>query len=94
MSGLGDLILTCTSAQSRNMSLGMALGQGQTIGDVLKSRTSVSEGAYTARVVVDMAATLGIEMPISSAVCDIVEETMDVDGAIERLLNRPIKAES
>ena len=94
LSGLGDLILTCTSAQSRNMSLGMALGQGKTIDDVLNSRTSVSEGAYTARVVVDMAAALGIEMPISSAVCDIVEETIDVDGAIERLLNRPIRAES
>ena len=94
LSGLGDLILTCTSAQSRNMSLGMALGEGQTIGDILNSRTSVSEGAYTARVVVDMAASLGIEMPISSAVCDIVEETVDVDGAIERLLNRPIRAET
>ena len=94
LSGLGDLILTCTSAQSRNMSLGMALGEGQTIGDILNSRTSVSEGAFTARVVVDMAASLGIEMPISSAVCDIVEETVDVDGAIERLLNRPIRAET
>jgi len=94
LSGLGDLILTCTSSQSRNMSLGMALGQGQTAEQVLGARTSVSEGAYTAAVVVEMARTRGIEMPICAAVNEILESTTDVDGAIERLLTRPIKAEN
>lgn len=93
LSGLGDLILTCNSAQSRNMSLGMALGAGQSTGEVLNARNSVSEGAYTARIVIEMAEELGIDMPICAAVNDIVEETISVDDAIDRLLARPIKIE-
>ncbi len=93
LSGLGDLILTCNSAQSRNMSLGIELGKGLSTGDVLNSRNSISEGAYTARIVVEMAKDLGIEMPICAAVHEIVEEITEVDEAIERLLARPIKAE-
>ena len=94
LSGLGDLILTCNSSQSRNMSLGIALGQGQTTGEVLKARNSISEGAYTARIVVEMAQKLGVEMPICTAVHEIVEEITQVDEAIDRLLSRPIKAEN
>ena len=94
LSGLGDLILTCNSTQSRNMSLGVELGKGQSTGDVLNARNSISEGAYTARIVVEMAQDLGIEMPICSAVNEIVEEITEVDEAIERLLARPIRAEN
>ncbi len=93
LSGLGDLILTCNSTQSRNMSLGVELGRGQSTGEVLNARNSVSEGAYTARIVVEMANDLGIEMPICTAVHEIVEEITEVDEAIERLLARPIKTE-
>jgi glycerol-3-phosphate dehydrogenase (NAD(P)+) len=94
LSGLGDLILTCNSPQSRNMSLGIELGRGRTVDEVLGSRNSVSEGVYTAAVVVDMARGLGVEMPICDAVHEIVEGRLDVDGAMERLLARPIRAES
>ncbi|MEM7425678.1 MAG: NAD(P)H-dependent glycerol-3-phosphate dehydrogenase [Pseudomonadota bacterium] len=94
LSGLGDLILTCNSAQSRNMSLGLALGQGQSVEDVLGARNSVSEGVYTAGIVVEIAEKLGIEMPISAAVHAIVSGRTGVDATIENLLNRPIRAEA
>jgi glycerol-3-phosphate dehydrogenase (NAD(P)+) len=94
LSGLGDLLLTCGSAQSRNMSLGRALGQGQRLADVLDNRRSVAEGVYTAAAVVRRAHELDIEMPISEAVCAVVEDRLTVDDAIEGLLSRPLKAES
>ncbi|WP_342640395.1 NAD(P)H-dependent glycerol-3-phosphate dehydrogenase [Rhodoligotrophos ferricapiens] len=94
LSGLGDLMLTCSSQQSRNMSLGFALGRGQSVDDVLGSRRSVSEGVYTAGVVVALAAERDIDMPISRAVHDIVEGRITIDQAIEDLFNRPLKAET
>lgn len=94
LSGLGDLLLTCGSAQSRNMSLGRALGEGRTLADVLGSRRSVAEGVFTAAAVVRRANELGIEMPISNAVKDIVEGRITVDDAIEALLSRPLKPEA
>lgn len=93
LSGLGDLLLTCGSAQSRNMSLGRGLGQGQTLAAILGSRKSVSEGVYTAGVVAREAAALGLEMPIASAVAEIVAGRVRVDEAIAGLLSRPFKAE-
>ena len=93
LSGLGDLLLTCGSPQSRNMSLGRALGQGQSLADVLGSRRSVAEGVYTAAAVVKRAREKGIEMPIAEAVHAIVEGKLSVDAAIEALLSRPFKAE-
>lgn len=93
LSGLGDLLLTCGSAQSRNMSLGRAVGQGQPLADVLGSRRSVAEGVYTAAAVVRRANELGIEMPIAGAVHAIVEGKLTVDAAIDALLSRPLKAE-
>lgn len=93
LSGLGDLILTCGSPQSRNMSLGRALGRGETLGDALAGKVSVSEGVYTATAVRRIADDKGVDMPISAAVCDIVEGKVAVDQAIEQLMNRPIKAE-
>ncbi|MGD9805958.1 MAG: NAD(P)H-dependent glycerol-3-phosphate dehydrogenase [Hyphomicrobiaceae bacterium] len=93
LSGLGDLVLTCGSPQSRNMSLGRALGQGQKLADVLGSRRSVAEGVYTAAAVVRVAGKHGIEMPIASAVDAIVTGALDVDTAIETLLARPFRPE-
>jgi glycerol-3-phosphate dehydrogenase (NAD(P)+) len=93
LSGLGDLLLTCGSAQSRNMSLGRALGQGQTLQSILGARRSVAEGVYTAAAVAQRADALGIDMPIASAVNAIVSGTQTVDAAIEALLSRPLRAE-
>ena len=93
LSGLGDLLLTCGSPQSRNMSLGRALGQGRSLGDVLGARRSVSEGVYTAAVVTHIANAAGVAMPIATAVAGVMTGTTSVDVAIEDLLARPFKAE-
>jgi glycerol-3-phosphate dehydrogenase (NAD(P)+) len=92
LSGLGDLILTCESAQSRNFSLGLALGKGQTP-HAAQSAGKLAEGAFTAPVLLEMANEKGVEMPIASAVAAILDGTLNVDTAIENLLTRPFKAE-
>jgi glycerol-3-phosphate dehydrogenase (NAD(P)+) len=94
LSGLGDLLLTCGSPQSRNMSLGRALGQGQALAAVLAGRRSVAEGVYTAAAVVRLAGALQVEMPIAAAVHAIVEGHQSIDAAIDGLLSRPQRAES
>jgi glycerol-3-phosphate dehydrogenase (NAD(P)+) len=94
LSGLGDLLLTCGSRQSRNMSLGRALGEGQALGAVLAGRRSVAEGVYTAAAVVKVAVERSIDMPISTAVHAIVDGRITVDQAIEALLSRPPRAEA
>lgn len=94
LSGLGDLLLTCGSSQSRNMSLGRALGQGQPLGSILGGRRSVAEGVFTAAAVAKVASEKGIDMPISQAVHAIVAGKLTVDAAIEGLLSRPFKAET
>jgi glycerol-3-phosphate dehydrogenase (NAD(P)+) len=94
LSGLGDLILTCGSPQSRNMSLGVALGQGRALSDVLKARLSVTEGVYTAGAVVESAAARGIDMPIAHAVHAVICGLATVDEAIEALLARPLRSEA
>lgn len=93
LSGLGDLLLTCGSAQSRNMSLGRALGQGQTLQDILAGRRTVSEGVYTAQAVARIARERELDMPISTAVAAIAGGQLSVDDAIDALLTRPFKAE-
>jgi glycerol-3-phosphate dehydrogenase (NAD(P)+) len=93
LSGLGDLLLTCGSTQSRNMSLGRALGQGQSMHAVLGSRRSIAEGVYTAAAVVRIARAKSIEMPISEAVHAIIAGKLSVDAAIDALLARPFKPE-
>jgi glycerol-3-phosphate dehydrogenase (NAD(P)+) len=90
LSGLGDLILTCSSPQSRNYSLGVALGQGKT--DALHGDKLV-EGATTAPVLVEMAKEKNIDMPIASAVAAVLGNTLSVDQAAESLLTRPLRAE-
>lgn len=93
LSGLGDLILTCGSTQSRNMSLGRALGEGRSLEEILGSRAAVTEGVYTAAAVVRLAAEKSVEMPIAEAVHSIIEGRITVDDAITALMQRPLKAE-
>ncbi len=93
LSGLGDLILTCSSQMSRNMSLGYALGQGNSLEQIMKSRNSVTEGVHTAGVVCEIAAQKNIEMPICEAVRDICAGSISVDQAIENLMARPFRQE-
>ncbi len=93
LSGLGDLILTCGSPQSRNMSLGRALGQGEKLESVLSARLSVAEGIYTAAAAVRLAHGLSVEVPITQAVHAILEGQATVDDAIAALMRRPFKAE-
>ncbi|WP_291205914.1 NAD(P)H-dependent glycerol-3-phosphate dehydrogenase [Hyphomonas sp.] len=94
LSGLGDLVLTCSSETSRNMSLGLALGEGQALADVLGARNSVTEGVATAPVLRQLARSKNIEMPICEAVAAVVEGEISVDEAILALLMRPVKAET
>jgi glycerol-3-phosphate dehydrogenase (NAD(P)+) len=93
LSGLGDLILTATSAQSRNFSLGQELGKGRAARDVLSARNSVAEGAATAPAILKRAKSAGVEMPIASAVADLVGGKKDIDEIAAELLARPLKAE-
>lgn len=94
LSGLGDLLLTCGSPQSRNMSLGRALGEGQSLEDILGGRRAVTEGVYTARAVVRLAKEHGIEVPICEAVRRIVDDGVGVDDAIAELMARPFRPET
>lgn len=91
--GLGDLVLTCSSPQSRNMSLGLALGQGQTVEQALAGKRSVAEGYESAPAVRELAARLGVETPICEAVAAVLAGETTVDAVIEGLLSRPLKSE-
>ncbi|GAA0870265.1 NAD(P)H-dependent glycerol-3-phosphate dehydrogenase [Brevundimonas basaltis] len=91
--GLGDLVLTCSSPQSRNMSLGLALGQGQTVEQALAGKRSVAEGYESAPAVRELAEKTGVDMPISLAVADVLAGETTVPEMIEALLSRPLKAE-
>lgn len=93
LSGLGDLTLTCSSQQSRNMSLGTRLGQGETLEEILGSRRSVSEGVYTAKAATDLAEKTGTNMPICAAVKAILHDGADLDRIITDLMSRPIRQE-
>jgi glycerol-3-phosphate dehydrogenase (NAD(P)+) len=88
LSGLGDLILSCSSLQSRNFTFGIALGRGQT-----PSRNRLAEGEFTAPVLIELAASQNVEMPVSKAVAAILSGKVTIDAAIEGLLTRPFKAE-
>ena len=94
LSGLGDLALTCASPQSRNMSLGAAIGQGRALADILSERRSIAEGVTTAPAVLALAKKLGVEMPICAAVDAVLHRGANLDATIEALLRRPLKAES
>jgi glycerol-3-phosphate dehydrogenase (NAD(P)+) len=93
LSGLGDLILSCSTAQSRNFSFGVRLGRGDTLQQV-QATSGLAEGVFTAPVLVDMARAHNIDMPVSTAVTAVLAGKLTVDGAIEALLSRPLRAEA
>lgn len=94
LSGIGDLMLTCGSPKSRNMSLGLELGKGQGIEDVLsKPRFGVTEGVSTAESVSHLAQNLGVAMPICDAVNGILQGRLSVKETIHKMLDRPFAAE-
>jgi glycerol-3-phosphate dehydrogenase (NAD(P)+) len=88
LSGLGDLILTCSSPQSRNFALGLALGRGEP-----RPSGKLAEGEFTAPVLIELAASKNVDMPVSAAVAAILSGAVTIDAAIESLLTRPFKAE-
>ncbi len=92
--GLGDLVLTCSSPQSRNMSVGLALGRGETLEQALSGKLSVAEGVASAPAVRALAQKLGVETPICEAVAAVLAHEIDIDTAIGGLLSRPLRAES
>jgi glycerol-3-phosphate dehydrogenase (NAD(P)+) len=93
LSGLGDLVLTCTALQSRNCSLGIALGEGRSLDEITAGRRSVAEGVATARALAELAERTGIEMPIAQAVDAILHRGAGIDETIRQLLARPFKSE-
>lgn len=93
LSGLGDLVLTCSSENSRNFSLGVGLGQGKSAKDLLNNRLSVAEGAQTAPVLQKSAQSLGVDMPIVDAVCALLSGESNVKTVMNTLLSRPLRAE-
>jgi glycerol-3-phosphate dehydrogenase (NAD(P)+) len=93
LSGLGDLVLTCSSTSSRNFSLGKGLGEGWDPAELLGDRHTVAEGAYTAPVLKRAAEAAGIDMPIVAAVCALLSGEAAVDAVVERLLSRPLRSE-
>jgi glycerol-3-phosphate dehydrogenase (NAD(P)+) len=92
--GIGDLVLTCNAMQSRNFSLGVALGKGEVLAEILDARASVAEGVFSAASVNQLARGLGIDMPICLAVDGILNHFSDIDAAIEGLLSRPTDLET
>ena len=93
LSGLGDLILSCSSAQSRNFSFGLALGRGETP-ELPSEGDKLAEGAFTASALIAMANERGVDMPIAGAVAAVLDRTLGIDDAIESLLTRPFRAEA
>ncbi|WP_225008958.1 MULTISPECIES: NAD(P)H-dependent glycerol-3-phosphate dehydrogenase [Novosphingobium] len=94
LSGLGDLVLTCSSTSSRNFSLGKALGEGASAAAILSDRATVAEGAFTAPVLADLARQKGVSMPIVEAVALLLEGSAPAHEVVARLLARPLRAET
>ncbi len=93
LSGLGDLVLTASSPQSRNYGLGFGLGQGKRLADLLAARHDVTEGVATAPAVLGLAERVGVELPVCAAVAGLLRDEVTVDETIEALLARPFKNE-
>jgi glycerol-3-phosphate dehydrogenase (NAD(P)+) len=93
LSGLGDLVLTCSSENSRNFALGRGLGMGKAAADLLADRSSVAEGAFTAPVLLQSAVTIGVDMPIVAAVCALLAGEQSVGEVVQALLSRPLRSE-
>jgi glycerol-3-phosphate dehydrogenase (NAD(P)+) len=94
LSGLGDLVLTCSSTSSRNFSLGKGIGEGRSASELMADRKTVAEGAFTAPVLARIAEQEGIDMPIVAAVAELLDGRCTVDQALEQLLSRPPRPEA
>ena len=92
--GVGDLVLTCSSEQSRNMSCGLALGRGESLESIMEGRRAVTEGVATAPALREMARAAGVDMPISGVVAAIVGGEMEVGEAAGALLRREVRWEA
>jgi glycerol-3-phosphate dehydrogenase (NAD(P)+) len=90
LSGVGDLVLTCNAMQSRNFSLGVRVGEGESLQKIMGRRNTVSEGVHTAEAVVRLADKLGVDMPISRAVHETLSGRQAIEQAIKGLLERPL----
>ncbi len=93
LSGMGDLTLTCSAMQSRNFSLGFALGEGRSLDEILGERQAVTEGVFSASSVTDLAQKLEVDMPICTAVDGIINHKAEIEASIQGLLSRPFKDE-
>jgi len=91
--GMGDLVLTCSSPQSRNMSVGLALGKGLTLAQALEGKVSVAEGVESAPAVVELGRRFNVELPLCNAVAAVLAGRINVDAAVESLMSRPLKSE-
>lgn len=91
MCGIGDLMLTASSMQSRNFSLGAAIGQGKSMDSILSARNAVTEGVHTAKSTLALAKRYAVDMPITEAVYKCLHESLPIEEAIEQMLNRPFK---
>ncbi|HPD83773.1 MAG: NAD(P)H-dependent glycerol-3-phosphate dehydrogenase [Alphaproteobacteria bacterium] len=94
MCGVGDLMLTASSMQSRNFSLGVALGKGNTLEEILGERIAVTEGVHTAKALKVMSKNHAVDMPISKAVNAFLNEGAQIEDIVEQLLDRPLRKES
>ncbi|MDB5686455.1 MAG: glycerol-3-phosphate dehydrogenase [Rhizorhabdus sp.] len=94
LSGLGDLVLTCSSTSSRNFSLGKGLGEGRSAAELLADRRTVAEGAFTAPVLAEAAREAGVDMPIVEAVDALLKGEAGVRDVVGALLARPLKHEA
>lgn len=93
LSGLGDLVLSCTSDKSRNFALGEALGNGASLSGARAEFTGVTEGVHTAAILVRLAGEAGVEMPLCAAVDAVLNEGADIDETITAVMARPFRAE-
>ena len=94
LSGLGDLVLTANSTQSRNFTVGLELGKGRSLSDILGEKRTVAEGVFTARAVLERAAAAGVEMPICEGLSRIMNGQSSVDDIVASLFTRPFKSEN
>jgi len=94
LSGLGDLVLTCSSTQSRNFSLGKGLGEGRDAAAMMADRRTVAEGAFTAPVLQQAARAIRVDMPVVDAVCALLAGEQDAEAVVGALLSRPLKTEN
>ena len=94
LSGLGDLVLTCSSSSSRNFSLGKGIGEGRSPAELMSDRRTVAEGAFTAPVLARLAREKSIDMPVVAAVDKLLSGAAGVDQVLQELLARPPRAEA